>query len=353
MRKETADKRKGSRSIPLPHSFPEKHAMPVRLLTFDEVIDALLALKKPHFSGYLAMYSSWYGGIITDPALMMAPLDDHLVHRGDGIFEVFKCTGWNIYALDRHLDRIEAAAKTFGIEIPLERPRLAEITQKTILAGNSGTCLTRLFVSRGPGSFCANPYESIGSQVYIMVTEFEPPAREKYERGVKLATSAIPVKPGYFATAKNCNYLPNVLMKKEALDAGADFPVSVDERGYLAEGASENVGIITRGGDFLIPRFSRVLRGITVSRAVELARSLLGGGLSSVAEADISREQAREAAEMLVFGTSFDILPVVEYDGNRIGNGRPGPGYKKLLGLLLEDQKKNARMLTPVRTSPA
>ena len=59
-------------------------------------------------------------------------------------------------------------------------------------------------------------------------------------------TSGIPVKIDYFATVKNCNYLPNVLMKKDAVERGVDFSVSLDENGFLAEGSTENVGIVTK-----------------------------------------------------------------------------------------------------------
>lgn len=33
------------------------------------------------------MYSSVFGGIILDPAMMVIPIDDHMVHRGHGIFD--------------------------------------------------------------------------------------------------------------------------------------------------------------------------------------------------------------------------------------------------------------------------
>lgn len=33
------------------------------------------------------MYSSIFGGIITDPAMMVIPIDDHMVHRGHGVFD--------------------------------------------------------------------------------------------------------------------------------------------------------------------------------------------------------------------------------------------------------------------------
>ncbi len=322
----------------------------VPLLSFDQVIDRLLSMRQPYLSNYLAAYSSWYGGIITDPALMMLPLDDHMVHRGDGVFEVFRCTDWKIYALARHLDRMKRSMAASCLEPPVDYERLVEIIRETVLAGNKGTCLVRLFVSRGPGSFSANPYETVGSQLYVIVAAHEPAAPEKYERGVKLVTTGVPIKTDYFATVKNCNYLPNVLMKKDAVERGADFSVSLDEKGLLAEGATENVGIISKKGELLIPRFSRTLRGITVTRAMEIARGLPGAQLSAAVEADITREQAYDAAEIMVFGTSFNILPVVEYDGNRIGDGRPGPVFKLLTELMAQDETKNPEMLTPVRT---
>ena len=322
--------------------------MSVPILSFDQVIDRLLSIRQPHFPKYLAAYSSWYGGIVTDPALMMLPLDDHMVHRGDGVFEVFKCVGWNIYALARHLERMKSSMSTSFLNLPVDENRLTEIIRETVRAGNNPTCLVRLFVSRGPGSYSPNPYESVGSQLYVIVTACDPANPQRYEKGVRLITSSIPVKSDYFATTKNCNYLPNVLMKKEAVDRGADFSVSLDERGFLAEGATENIGIVTKSRELLIPRFSRTLRGITVTRAMELSGGLIGSELSSTTLADITPEQARDAAEILIFGTSVDVVPVVEYDGERVGDGLPGPVFKRLMELMVNDQTKNPEMLTNV-----
>lgn len=330
--------------------FPERvYIMPVPILSFDQIIDDLLSTKHPYYSNYLAMYSSWYGGIITDPALMMIPLDDHMVHRGDGVFEAIKCTNWNIYLLERHLDRMDRSLATSYLQAPADRAGVTGIVRETILAGNSGDCLIRIFVSRGPGSFGVSPYESIASQLYVVITACSLPDPEKYRKGITLATSSVPIKSDYFATAKHCNYLPNVLMKKEATDKGAYFPVSLDENGFLAESATENIGIVTKKGELLVPRFSRILRGTTVTRALELAAGLTGDELTSVAEADITREQAYDAAEILAFGTTFGVLPIVEYDGKIIGDGHPGKVFRRLLDLIIEDQSSNRDMFTPVR----
>jgi len=322
----------------------------IRVLSFDQVLDLLIRLREPYHKNYLAMYSSWYGGITTDPQLMMVPLDDHLVHRGDGVFEAFKCVEWRVYALKRHLDRMQGSAAGLSLKLPMERGGLEEAILETIRAANVPNCLIRLFISRGPGGFSPNPYESPSSQVYVVVTNLHQPPKEKYDKGVRLKSSGIPVKESYFANLKSCNYLPNVLMKKEAEDAGVDFTVSLDQFGFLAEGGTENIGIVTGKKELLVPRFERILRGITITRVLELATALVNSGdLLRVEEADISPERAYTADEIMMFGTTFDVLPVVEYDGHTVGSGNPGPISARLLALLREDMKNSQEMLTSVK----
>ncbi|NLI33613.1 MAG: peptidase [Deltaproteobacteria bacterium] len=318
-------------------------------LTFDQVLDRLNHLTRPYHKNYLAMYSSWLGGIVTDPALMMIPMDDHLVHRGDGIFEAFKCVDSRVYGLSRHLDRLERSAKALSLDVPVNRSRLEQIILETIRVAGVRDCLIRLFVSRGPGGFSTNPYECPASQLYVMVTVLHETHQDKYNLGVHVKTSFIPMKRDYFANIKSCNYLPNVLMTKEAQDEGVDFTISLDERGFLGEGATENVGCITDTLEFVVPRFDRILRGITVSRMLELAGVLVEMGiLKGVRESDVSPEEVRRAKEMMMFGTTFDVLPVVSFDGHPIGDGRPGPFFRKLLGLLREDMRSGSEMVTPL-----
>jgi branched-subunit amino acid aminotransferase/4-amino-4-deoxychorismate lyase len=321
----------------------------IRQLDFNEAVQRLQQARQPYHANYLAMYSSWLGGVTTDPGLMLVPVDDHLVHRGDGVFEAFKCVHGKVYALERHMDRLERSAEAIFLPLPIARSDLIQTILATIRIAGASECVIRVFVSRGPGGFSTNPYECPASQLYIMVTRLVPPPIEKYEQGVTLLSSRVPIKRAYFANIKSCNYLPNVLMKKEAEDAGVHYTVSVDEQGFLAEGSTENVGIITAGKEFLVPSFASVLRGTTVTRMMELARALLTeGALSRIAESHIGAEHAYGAAEMMMFGTTFDVLPVVSFDGRLIGDGKPGPFYRRFLTLLREDMKHCAEMLTPV-----
>ena len=304
---------------------------------------------RPYHKNYLAMYNSVLGGVVTHPFLMTIPVDDHMVHRGDGIFEAFKCVNGNIYNLQAHLKRLEHSARAVYLTLPANSEQITKLVVGTIRIAGIRDCLIRLFVSRGPGGFTTNPYECPSSQIYIVVCSPSSPPEEQRSEGVSIKSSSIPIKKSYFATIKSCNYLPNVLMKKEAVDAGVQYTISMDENGFLGEGSTENVGLVTSEGVLKFPRFSRILRGTTVSRAADLAESLVEAGtLRQVIFEDITLNEAYCGSEILLFGTTFDILPAVNFDGHSIGSGRPGEIYYLLRQLLEEDIRSNSALHTPV-----
>ncbi len=315
----------------------------------DDFLKALFQKDEPHYSQYLAMYSSWLGGIVMDPQLMLIPIDDHMVHRGDGVFEALKCVDGKLYLLERHLDRLEHSASSIKLEIPVDRNTLKDIIIETIRATKVRDCVVRIFVSRGPGSFSTHPKESVGSQLYVVITKLPVRPPEQYEKGVTVKTSKIPSKHAHFARIKSCNYLHNVLMNLEASEEGVDFTVSVDEDGYLGEGPTENIAIITSNYEFLVPKFSKVLKGTTITRVMELAEDFVKSRiLSRIAQDDIPVEEVYRAHEVMMFGTTFDVLPVVRFDNKKIGAGVPGPFFKKFLKLLRQDIKENPKVTTPV-----
>jgi branched-chain amino acid aminotransferase len=304
---------------------------------------------KPYHQDYLAMFSSVLGGVVTHPFLMTIPLDDHMVHRGDGIFEAFKCVNGSIYNLQAHLQRLERSARAVYLKLPVPREQITDLVLETILIAGARDCLIRLFVSRGPGGFTTNPYECPSSQLYIVVCRPSVVPEVQYNHGVAIKSSNIPIKKSYFANIKSCNYLPNVLMKKEAVDAGVQYSVSIDENGFMGEGSTENVGLVTQDLVLKFPRFNRILQGTTVTRAAELARSLVAKGeLKQVVFEDLTLNEAYTAAEILLFGTTFDVLPAVTFDGHSIGSGSPGRVYKLVHELLKHDIRSNPDLRTKV-----
>jgi branched-chain amino acid aminotransferase len=306
-------------------------------------------LRRPYHAGYFAMYSSVYGGIVTDPVLMLLPMDDHLAHRGDGIFEVFKCVGGALYNLGDHLDRLEESARGLQLGLPVARRELERTVVETVRAGERRDCTVRVFVSRGPGGFSVNPYECPAPQLYVVVGALGEPFMQLHPGGARVRRSAVPAKTGTMAVIKSCNYAPNALMKKEAVDAGVDFVAGFDEHDHLTEGATENLGIVSADGRLLFPRPEHILHGTTMRRVMDLAREhLRGRAVADVGWADIGREDMVAARELLITGTTVNVAAGVEFDGRPVGDGRPGPVWRELSVLLERDMRSNTARLTRV-----
>src|SRR5438477_1493874 len=104
-----------------------------RVLGPDEALDQLRALRAKQPVKYWAFYSSQLGGIVTDPALMVIPFDDHMVHRGHGIFDTAAIQDGKIYDLEAHLDRFVRSARTSKLELP-PRAEMRDIIVRTTAA---------------------------------------------------------------------------------------------------------------------------------------------------------------------------------------------------------------------------
>ena len=55
--------------------------MSLKVLSRDDVFTKSPAWREPGITNYLTMYSSVFGGVVTDPALMVIPLDDRVINR--------------------------------------------------------------------------------------------------------------------------------------------------------------------------------------------------------------------------------------------------------------------------------
>ena len=321
----------------------------IPILTRDEAIARLQDAVHAKAANFYAMYSSALGGIVTDPALMVLPLDDHMVHRGHSVFDTATLTGGMLYQLDPHLDRLLRSAELARVPLPFPREELRQIILDTAAASRQREGSVRYWLSAGPGGFGLGPAECVGSSFYVIVFNQELYPASYYTDGMKVITSNIPIKPPLFARIKSTNYLPNVLVVLEAKDRSADNGIFIDQRGMVAESSNMNVAFVTKDRVFRHPVFDAILSGITIQRVLQFAERLVQrGDLKEIRLADVSVSEGREAAEMMLIGSSIKIAPVVEWDGRPIGDGKPGPIAKMLLQLWEEDVRSAADQLVRV-----
>lgn len=284
---------------------------------------------------YPAMYSSVFGGIILDPAMMVIPIDDHMVHRGHGVFDTAIILNGYLYELDVHLNRFLISASKAKISSPFPRSTLRSILVQLTAASKCKKGTLRYWLSAGPGDFLLSPAGCPTPAFYAVVIDEE---FAQCKEGVKVITSTIPMKSPIFATSKNVNYLPNVLSKLEAEEKGAFASIWIDEEGYIAEGPNVNVAFITHDKELLFPFFDKILSGCTAKRLLELAPKLVEQGrLKSVRISNVTVEEAKGAAEMMFIGSTLPLLPIIMWDEQPVGNGNVGELTLALSDLVWDD----------------
>src|SRR5258705_6568053 len=110
--------------------------MTIPILDEQKVLDVLRTKTNPFFQKYYAFYSSWLNGIVTDPHLMLLPIDDHIVHRGDGVFEAMKSVGRAVYQMDQHLQRLLTSANRISLKLPMSLEELKNTILTTLAVAN-------------------------------------------------------------------------------------------------------------------------------------------------------------------------------------------------------------------------
>ncbi len=308
----------------------------IPVLAYGDYLSRLLALPRPGAEKVLAFYEHRVGAICKDVRLMLLPLDDHLLHRGDGVFESLKWVGRKLYQLDAHLERMKKSAASISLVPPCSWEVIREVSIAVARAGGADNGMLRILLGRGPGGFAIDPFESSQASLYIAAYAFTPKPEGFFAKGVTAFRTETPAKQSWLAKIKSVNYLPNVLMKMEAVQKGVDYPFCYDEHGFLAEGATENVALVDQKGTLVVPEFTHSLPGTTLLRAIDLIKGEVPVAFRGVSEGDVYG-----AREVLILGTTGDCIPVVRYEGKPIHDVRPGPVAKRLRQLIMQDLEEN------------
>lgn len=321
---------------------------PPKVLTDKEHIDRLSAFRKK--PAYMAMFSTLTGGITTNSELMWVPVDEHQFHRGDGVFEAFLCIDGALYDMDSHLKRLEKSASGIEMELPLSLDEIAQCVIATSKASRARNHTVRMYVSRGPGSFTANPYDSVGSQLYIIADVSKPYADKLFVDGAKVAISKYTAKDIPFCNVKSCNYLLNAMLQKEAIDAKMNYMIPIDKHGFMTEGSTENIALIDKNGAFKAPLFDRMLRGTTIIRVMDLCRENPDAlGIKSVCQENLTSDDFKNASEILMIGTTMGVMPVGSFEGVDFPQIKSDTAkWRGIRAALLADRATKAHVRTTV-----
>ena len=243
---------------------------------------------------------------------------------GDGVWEGLRLVDGRIAFLSRHLDRLWDGAKMLRIDIGLTREALkARLFDAIEANGMIDGVHIRLMVTRGvKRSSYQDPRLTVGAATIVIIPEWKRPRPEMFVRGLDLFTVHVRrTGPAEQDQKLNSHSKLNcILAGIQAMEAGADEALMLDDRGFVATCNSTHFFVV-RKGEVWTSGGGYCLGGITRGAALRAARR---EGVPAF-EKDFSLFDVYGADEAFTTGTFAGLTPVVRVDGRAIGEGPRTP----------------------------
>ncbi len=264
-------------------------------------------------------------GALTPRAEAKVSVFDSGFVLGDGVWEGLRLVDGRITFLSRHLDRLWDGAKMLRIDIGVSRAELKTRLFDVIDANSmSDGVHIRLMVTRGVRrSPYQDPRLAVGAATIVIIPEWKQPRPELFAYGVNLFTVHIRrTGPAEQDQKLNSHSKLNcILACIQAIEAGADEALMLDDRGFVATCNSTHFFVVRRG-EVWTSAGGFCLGGITRGAVLRAAR---GEGIPAF-EKDFSLYDVYGADEAFTTGTFAGLTPVVRVDGRAIGDSKRGSG---------------------------
>lgn len=254
---------------------------------------------------------------------------DHGLLYGDGVFEGIRFYNRRVFRLEEHMRRLYDSARSILLKIPVSVEEMTEAVLETCRRNELDDGYIRLVITRGTGPLGLSPYKCPKASIIIIACGIQLYPEEAYQNGLKMASCATrrPTHDTLSPQVKSLNYLNNVMAKVEALQAGAEEGLMLNERGLVAECTGDNIFIIREGTILTPPISAGALDGITRKAVFDIAAKL---GVP-MREAEISRHDIYTADECFLTGTAAEVIAATRLDQREIGNGKPGPVTNRVI----------------------
>ncbi|TDY04332.1 D-amino acid aminotransferase [Thiohalophilus thiocyanatoxydans] len=257
---------------------------------------------------------------------------------GDGVYEVIPVYAGKPFRLDHHLERLNDSLNNIYLANPLSDEQWTRIIQQVIMHNAEGDQSIYLQVTRGVAKRDHGFPGETRPTVFVMSNPFSAVDTKLLEEGVGAIT--LEDIRWQYCHIKSIALLPNILLRQQALNAGAAEAILL-KADKVTEGAASNVFAVLDGKLVTPPKGECLLPGITRDLVVELADK------HDIAceQRDISREELLHAAEIWITSSTREILPVTHLDGHPVGDGLPGPLWQKMYAIY-QDHKNELRQAT-------
>ncbi|HTT11836.1 MAG TPA: D-amino acid aminotransferase [Burkholderiaceae bacterium] len=252
----------------------------------------------------------------------ISPLDRGFIF-GDGVYEVVPVYHRKPFRFAQHMARLERSLGEVRIANPFDRAGWQAVIERVVAACPAGDQCVYLQVTRGVAKRDFAFPAGITPTVFVMTTPFERPGAQLREAGLRAVTRED--QRWARCDIKAVSLLGAVLARQFAVDHDAQEVVQFRD-GWLTEGSSSNIWVVRNGAVAGPTRDWRILEGVRYGFMGELCAS---GGVP-FSERRIARAEVESADELFLTAATREVLPITQLDGKPVGNGRPGPIYRRL-----------------------
>ncbi len=267
----------------------------------------------------------------------------HIEDRGyqlaDGVYEVWAVFDGKLADAQGHFARLWRSLDELRIAHPMGQAALTFVLREAVRRNKVRDGLVYLQVTRGVARRDhAFPNPGVAPSMVVTAKSVD---RELAERKAALGASVISVPENRWGRCdiKSIGLLPNALAKQAARERGAVEAWFVDDLGLVTEGASSNAWIIDAEGSLRTrDTNANILRGVTRSTLLEVIRE---AGLP-INEKPFTIAEAQAAREAFVTGAGTLVLPIINIDGVKLGDGSPGPVAQELRRLYIQRAREKA-----------
>jgi branched-chain amino acid aminotransferase len=294
---------------------------------------------------------AYFNGDWIPSAELRIAVDDVGFLLGATVTERLRTFRGQVFRLDEHLQRLRRSLEIVGLDadaivrqVAGAVPEFLARSRKLIPDDDDWTIIafaTPGIAGSGQSTVCVHGYP----------LQFQQWA-EKYEVGLPVVISDTRQVPGECWPAElKCRSRMHFYLADRA--AAAQQPgaraVLLDNDGLVAEATTANVLVYRAGEGLISPPREHILAGVSLGVVKELAAQVA----VPFAMRSLTVDALRTADEAMLASTSVCLLPVVQCDGNRIGDGKPGPIFRQLMAAWSElvgvDVADQARRFAPRR----
>jgi len=272
------------------------------------------------------------GHLVPRAEAKLSPFDHGFLY-GYGLFETMRAYEGHIFRLDRHLTRLRCSAESLGLRPKLDAFDLENACVETLQANKLKDARVRLTITAGEGDMTPDLNTCSNLTVLVAARNFVPLPPERYEQGFKAALSFLRRDSQSPLSRLKCTcYVSNILARMEAKAAGCDEAIMLNELGYIAEGSTANIFLVSEGELSTPSLESGILPGITREAVLEIAWDL---DIKTV-ERQIEPGELSRAEEAFVTNSIIEVMPLTRLNGEPIGTGKPGKLTRNLMAAYKE-----------------